>query len=128
VPVDPDDLLADWGRRAEQQATLTAELSERMQQTTATVEAHGGEAVVTVDSSGGLAALRLTERAMRLSAGELAEIILVTSRRAQATMAQEIAGVVADVYGAGSETASFITGAYTTQFPELPEDEERARR
>ena len=128
MPVDPDDLLADWGRRAEQQATLTAELSERMQQTTATVEAHGGEAVVTVDHSGGLAGLRLTDRAMRLSAEELAQVILVTSRRAQAEMAQQIADVVADVYGPGSETASFIAGAYTAQFPELPDDEERGRR
>jgi DNA-binding protein YbaB len=128
VPYSPEDYLADWERRVEQQTALTAELSERMERTRATAESRGGEAVVTVDSSGGLAELRLTDRAMRLSADELAAVILDTSRRAQAKMAQQVSDLVSSMYGASSETAYFISNAYSRQFPEPPEDEERDRR
>ncbi|GIG89284.1 YbaB/EbfC family nucleoid-associated protein [Plantactinospora endophytica] len=128
MPGDPEGMLIDWQRRVEQQTALTTELSQRMEQNRATVESRGGEAVVTVDSSGGMAELRLDERAMRLSADELAAIILDTSRRAQAKMAQQMVDVVSSLYGASSETASFIGNAYTKQFPEPPEDEERDHR
>ncbi|MDW5330784.1 MULTISPECIES: YbaB/EbfC family nucleoid-associated protein [unclassified Plantactinospora] len=128
MPGDPEGMLVDWQRRVEQQTALTTELSQRMEQNRATVESRGGEAVVTVDSSGGMAELRLSDQAMRLPADELASIILDTSRRAQAKMAQQMVAVVSSLYGAGSETASFIGGAYTKQFPEPPEDEERDHR
>ena len=84
---------------------------------------------MTVDHSGGLADLRLSERAMRLSPSDLGETILATSRRAQATLAQQVADVVGSLYGAGSETAAFIGKTYSDQFPE-PDDEgeERDRR
>ena len=128
MPGDPEGMLVDWQRRVEQQTALTTELSQRMEQNRATVESRGGEAVVTVDSSGGMAELRLSNQAMRLSADELASIILDTSRRAQAKMAQQMVAVVSSLYGAGSETAAFIGDAYTKQFPEPPEDEERDYR
>lgn len=128
MPIDPEDLLVDWERRVQQQATLTSELSRRMEQNRASAESPGGETTVTVDSSGGMIALHLTEQAMRLPADELAAMILDTSQRAQATMARQMASLVSDLYGAGSETAAFIGGAYTSQFPEPPEDEEGDRR
>lgn len=106
---------------------LTKELSQRMQRNTATVESRGGEAVVTVDYSGGLAALQLSYDAMRLTASSLASVILGTSRRAQAKMAQQMVDMVKGTYGSDSETAAFIGGAYSEQFPEQPEDEERGQ-
>jgi DNA-binding protein YbaB len=123
VPLDPEDLLTNWQQRVEQQTSLTVELSERISQTTATAESTDGEAVVTVDNAGGLADIRLTDRAMRRTPGELSEIILATSRRAQAKLAQQVAALVKGIYGSDSDTASFITGAYTAQFPEPPDEE-----
>lgn len=127
--MDPEDAAADWAARVERQSALTTELSERLQQARASAESRGGEVVVTVDHSGGLADLRLSERAMRLSPSDLGETILATSRRAQATLAQQVADVVGSLYGAGSETAAFIGKTYSDQFPE-PDDEgeERDRR
>jgi hypothetical protein len=108
---------------------LTTELSERLQQATASAESRGGEAVVTVDHSGGLADLRLSDRAMRMTPRELAEIILATSRRAQAQLAQQVTDLVNGLYGSGSDTAAFIGRTYTAQFPEPGDhDEERGRR
>ncbi|MCA2211827.1 YbaB/EbfC family nucleoid-associated protein [Jidongwangia harbinensis] len=127
MPLDPEELITDWERRVGQQTALTTELSRRMQETTATAESPGGEAAVTVDHSGGLSGLRLGERAMRLPPGELAEIIVATSRRAQAVMAQRMAELVGGLYGADSDTAVFIAGAYAEQFPEPPDDERSPR-
>lgn len=121
-------MLADWERRVQQQTALTTELSQRIEQTTVTVESRGGEVSVTVDSSGGLANLRLDPKATRLPAADLAALILDTSRRAQATLADRVAEVASRVYGAGSETAAFIGGVYTRQFPAQAEQDEERRR
>jgi DNA-binding protein YbaB len=128
VPRDPEEMLADWEHRIQQQSALTSELSQRLEETSASVESTEGVATVTVDSSGGMTELRISEKAMRLPAAELASIILDTNRRAQAKMARQMVDVVSGLYGAGSETASFIGGVYTDRFPDPPEDEERDRR
>ena len=129
MPLDPEEFLADWAQRAEQQTLLTTELSQRMQEMTAAAESPGGEVVVTVGSSGGLTELRLADHAMRKPAADLAEIILAASRQAQARLARQITELATGLYGADSETAAFIGGSYTAQFPEPPvEDEERERR
>jgi DNA-binding protein YbaB len=127
--MDPEDAIADWAARIERQTALTTELSNRLQEAQASAESRGGEVLVTVDSSGGLSVVRLSDRAMRLSASELGELILSTSKRAQAKLAQQVAEITSALYGAGSETASFIGNAYSVQFPE-PDDEveERDRR
>jgi DNA-binding protein YbaB len=127
--MDPEDAIADWAARAELHASLSMELSERLQQAKASAESRDGEVSVTVDHSGGLADLRITERGIRLSADDLSEIILATSRRAQAQLAQAISELVSSLYGAESETASFIGGTYAAQFPQADDqDEERDRR
>jgi YbaB/EbfC DNA-binding family len=128
VPRDPEELLGDWERRVGQQTLLTAELAQQLEQNSASAESRDGEAAVTVDSSGGMTELRISERAMRLPAGELAAIILDTNRRAQAKLARQTVDVVSGLYGADSQTASFIGGAYTERFPEPPDEEERDRR
>lgn len=124
--MDPEDALADWAARVERHSGLTTELSERLQQARATAESRGGHVVVAVDHSGGLADLRLTEQAMRLTPNDLGEVILATSRRAQAKLARQVTDVVNSLYGAGSETADFIGKAYSEQFPE-PENEAEER-
>jgi alkaline phosphatase len=127
--MDPEDAVDDWAARAERQTAQTVELSERLRQVSASAESRDGEVVVTVDHSGGLADIGLGASAMRLSPRELGEMILLTSRRAQAKLAEQVNDMVGALYGAGSQTASFIGQTYSEQFPELPdEDEERDRR
>ncbi|OJF11460.1 YbaB/EbfC family nucleoid-associated protein [Couchioplanes caeruleus] len=129
MPQDPEDLLVDWQQSAEQQAQVGLVLSRRMQEVAASAESAGGEAVVVVDHTGGMTGLTLTAPAMRLSAAELAETILATSRRAQAQLAEKMAELVTSIYGSDSPTAAFISGTYAEQFPPpLEEDEGQARR
>ncbi|MBG0563015.1 YbaB/EbfC family nucleoid-associated protein [Actinoplanes aureus] len=122
----PDDLLGDWEHRARQQAELSAELSRRIRDTVATAEAPGGEVRVTVDHSGGLAALRLDDRAMVLRADELADLVMETVRRAQSRLAEQVAEVVRGMYGSDSPTTAFIADAYATQFPRSSDEESEA--
>ena len=123
--MDPEFAFEDWVVRVQRQSALTAELSERLQQVRASAESWDGEVAVTVDHSGGLAELRLSDQAMRRPARELSEIILATSQRAQARLAKDVEALASGLYGAGSETASFIAGTYTEQFPELDEQDDR---
>lgn len=129
MPLDPEDLLVGWQQRAGREAEASLELSKLMQTVTATAESTGGEAVVTVDHSGGLSDLTLNEHAMRLSPSELSKIILMASRRAQARMAEEMSALVKGLYGSDSATTAFVAGSYCKQFPMPVEDNgERARR
>jgi hypothetical protein len=59
--MDSEDAIEDWAARVERASTLTTELSEGLQQAQASAESRDGEVRVTVDHSGGLADLRLTE-------------------------------------------------------------------
>lgn len=125
MPQDPEDWIADWQQAAEHQAQVSLELSQRMREVSATAQSAGGEAVVVVDHSGGMTGLTLSGQAMRLSADELAETILATSRRAQAKLAERMAELVTGIYGSDSATATFISGTYAEQFPTPPDDDER---
>src|SRR5689334_9411234 len=100
-----DDLLRSFELRAEEQAAQARRLSARIEQSTATAESTGGEVTVTVDSTGGLAALRFGAAAERLPLDRLAALVLETSRRAQAEIAKQVGDLVSDTYGLGSPTA-----------------------
>lgn len=125
---EPDDVLAGWQHRMEQQTSLTMELSRRMENTQTFAESSGGEVVVTVDSSGGLAQLQLNDQSMRMLPRDLAALILETSRRAQAKLAKQMVEVVEGLYGAESATAAFIGGTYTDRFPGQPGGDEQGDR
>lgn len=128
MSIDADDWLRDWERRIDDHTRQVQQLSDEIQATTVTLESRRGEAAVTVDSSGGLAGLRLTERAAYLAPDDLARVIMDTSRRAQAQMAQKMREMATSVLGPDSETASFISNVYTEKFPEQPEEDLRDGR
>lgn len=127
MPQDPEDLLADWRWRIQQQTESTLELSSRMRQVDATAASPGGDVTVTVDHSGGLSALTLTDEAMRLYPDELAQLIMDTARRAQSRLAENMAELVAGIYGSDSATTSFIADTYAEQFPASSPDDRRER-
>jgi hypothetical protein len=120
-----DAVLRDIERRIEQQLAQAEQFRSRVEATTVTVESPGGEAIVTVNSSGGLEGLELTDEAMRLPRDELAQVILMTSRQAQVRLAERMAELAAGIYGAGSETADFISSAYAEQLPSPAEEVDR---
>ncbi|GAA2464887.1 YbaB/EbfC family nucleoid-associated protein [Winogradskya humida] len=123
----PDDLLHSFELKAMEQAERAQLLSRRIEQNVATVESPGGEVRLTVDSSGGLAGLNFGSAAERLPLERLGELVLRTSRQAQARLAESMNDLISDVYGRDSETARFVARTYAERFPESQDDEGSGR-
>jgi hypothetical protein len=87
-----------------------------MESVRATSRVRGGAIAVTVDSSGGLAGLRLSAAALKLAPDELAGEILACAKGAQAKLADQIGRTVSGVLGSDSETASYVAQAYADKF------------
>ncbi|RZU48483.1 YbaB/EbfC DNA-binding family protein [Krasilnikovia cinnamomea] len=124
----PDDWIRTFELRAQEQAARAHELSRQLQERSVTVASADGEVRLTVDSAGGLAGLEFGRGASELSLEDLAALVLQTSRRAQARLAESMSEAVAQVFGQGSETASFVSQAYAERFPRPDDDADGDQR
>jgi len=75
---------------------------------------------VTVDSSGVVTGLYLSERVRRVPAPELGDLILSVMRAAQANLAQRMAEVAAETMGEDSDLTRSIAASYERRFPTEP--------
>ncbi|HEX8870777.1 MAG TPA: YbaB/EbfC family nucleoid-associated protein, partial [Lentzea sp.] len=82
-----------------------------------------GMVTVTIDSSGNVTDLRITDRVRELSGAEVAAEVLLTMRRAQSKLPEKLAEVMAATIGDDPGTAEVIVGNYRAKFPEPPSDE-----
>lgn len=128
MPIDPEDMLGSFQARVREQTQRTLRLSAELEATEVSERSRGGEVTVRVNSAGGLAGLEFHAAADRVSREELARLVLETSRRAQARLAEQVGELVAGLYGAGSATAAMVTGAYAEKYPAPPEDEGQEAR
>jgi DNA-binding protein YbaB len=119
----PEDLLRSFELRAAEHAERAQLLSRRLEQNSVTVRSPDGEVRVTVDSTGGLAGLRFGRAAGDVPLDRLADLVLETSRRAQAELAASMGELVSELYGPGSDTATFVSRTYAERFP-APDEEE----
>lgn len=125
MPIDPDDLIDSFQARVDEQTQQALRLSAELERAEVTARSSGGEVTVRVNSAGGLSDLRFHRESEALSRDELAMVVLATSRRAQARLADQVGALVAGLYGAGSGTAALVTEAYTSRYPN-PDDEQGA--
>ena len=124
-----EDLLRSFELRAAEQAERAQLLSRRLARNSTMVESPDGAVRVVVDSTGGLADLRFGRAAREVPLDRLAELVLTTSKRAQAELADSMGELVSQVYGPGSDTATFVSQAYAERFPApAPDDEDRDQR
>lgn len=126
MALDPEDVLRSLQARVDAQTQRALQLSAALEAAEITVRSIDGAVSVRVNSAGGLADLQIHPEADGLSRDELASLVLATSRRAQARLADRVGELVSSMYGADSSTAAFVTGAYTSRYPE-PDDEPEAR-
>jgi len=124
MALNPEDALRSFELRAEAQVQRTLHLSAELEAAEVTVRSPGGEVTVRVNSAGGLADLRFHPESDRLSRDDLARLVLTTSRRAQAKLAERVAELTASLYGTGSGTAAFVSQAYASRYPPPEEDSE----
>ena len=100
--LDPDgarDRLEAWKGRIDKLAADTQAMSERFQQVRVTVHDRSGLAQVTVDSTGALVDLRLTDRIHRVPPDEVARAIMATLGQARTQLADRSQEIITETVG-----------------------------
>ncbi|TQM83042.1 YbaB/EbfC DNA-binding family protein [Saccharothrix saharensis] len=103
--LDPDgarERLAAWKGRFDKLAADTRVMSERLQGIRVTAGDPGGLAEVTVDSTGAMVDLRLTDRIGRVAPAVVARAILATLGDAKSQVADRTQEIIAETMGPDS--------------------------
>jgi DNA-binding protein YbaB len=123
---EPDDTLNAFQARVDEQTRQALRLSTELENAEVTLTSAGRELTVRINSAGGLTNLIFHSESDKLTRDELAELVLATSRRAQAQLAERVRDLVAKTYGADSGTANLVAEAYSSRYPGT--DDEQPRR
>lgn len=118
--------LAAWKGRIDKLAADTRAMSERLQPLRVVVTDPGGLAEVTVDSTGALVDLRLTDRMQRTQPEVVARTILATLAEARRQLAERSREIIADTVGVDSPTGRAVVEQVTRQARStaVPDDDE----
>ncbi|PKW14253.1 YbaB/EbfC family nucleoid-associated protein [Saccharopolyspora spinosa] len=109
--LDPDsahERLAAWKDRIDKLAADTRAMSERLQEVRVTASDPNGLTEVTIDSTGALVDLRLTDRMRRTSPDVVARTIMATLGEAKNKLADRSQEIIADTVGTESPAARAI--------------------
>jgi DNA-binding protein YbaB len=125
---DPEasrDRLQAWKGRIEQLAADTQLMSDRMQELRVTVSDSNHMVSVTVDSTGNLLDLQLTERSRQVKTEFVSQVIMETIREAKARVAEQAAEIIETTIGTESGAGRAIADRVRTQLMPPAEPEER---
>jgi DNA-binding protein YbaB len=109
--LDPDgarERVAEWKGRIDQLTANTAEMRERLLDVRETATDTNRIVEVTVDSTGELVDLRLTDRIQRVAPDVVARTILTTVAAAKAKVAARTADIVGETMGSDSAAGRAI--------------------
>lgn len=109
--LDPEgarERLAAWKSRIDKLAADTQAMGEQLKAVRVTASDPGGMATVTVDSTGAVVDLRLTDRIQRAAPSVVAQTIMETLGRARSQLADRSQEIVADTVGTESPAARAI--------------------
>jgi DNA-binding protein YbaB len=109
---------ADVQAKAERYQTMQAQVA----QVTVTESSRDDIVQVTVESSGQVTDLRISDRSQDMPGAELAALVLATMRRAQSKITDRVADVMERTVGDDPETVASVVRSYRQRFPE-PESE-----
>jgi DNA-binding protein YbaB len=106
--LDPDasrDYLRSWKENVGRMATRAASMTEQLAQLRITAEDGNGLAEVTIDSSGVLLHLELTERIHRYDPEVVARAVMTALRKARTNAAQRAHDIAVETMGSDSLSA-----------------------
>jgi DNA-binding protein YbaB len=109
--LDPDaarERVAAWKGRIDKLAADTQAMSDRLQQVRVTASDPGGLAEVTVDSTGALVGLRLTDRIQRTAPDVVAQAVMSLLQQARGQVASQSQEVIAETMGSESAAGRAI--------------------
>ncbi|WP_051772933.1 YbaB/EbfC family nucleoid-associated protein [Saccharothrix sp. NRRL B-16314] len=121
--LDPDgarEHLAAWQGRIDKMAQDTQAMSQRLQDLRVTARDPNGLAEVSVDSTGTLVGLQLTDRISRVSPDVVARAIMATLGEARNTLADRSKEVIEDTVGVESVAARAIAQSVDRHFRRAP--------
>jgi DNA-binding protein YbaB len=127
--LDPDGARARldaWKGRIDKLAADTKAMSDQLQDVQVTAADPNGLAQVTVDSTGSLLDLRLTERIHQTDPAAVAQAIMSTLRDAKNKVADRSQEIIAETVGTESAAARAIADSVDRQLRGPSEDEPAA--
>ncbi|GAA3022666.1 YbaB/EbfC family nucleoid-associated protein [Actinokineospora globicatena] len=80
---------------------------------------------VTVDATGAVTDLVISERSREISGAELSELVLRTMRLAQSRITEQVAEVMTRTVGDDPQTVAAVVDSYRARFPEPEPEPER---
>ncbi len=122
---EASEWVRTWADQIGEQAASAQRMANDVAAITATVRDSSGDITVTVDSTGMLTRLDLTDRIRNRTGAELAADIMATLRQAQADLTAKVSSVVAATVGADSVTGATVIGSFERRFGQTPEGDGR---
>jgi DNA-binding protein YbaB len=114
-PEESRERLAAWKGKIDQLAADTQAMSDRMQELRVTVSDPNHMVTVTVDSSGSLLDLQLTERSRRVELQHVSQTIMDTIRDAKAQVAERAKEIIESTLGGESAAGRAIAERVRSQ-------------
>lgn len=114
--------LSQVTERSRERAARRERMWEQLSGVTATEAGAGGAVRVTVGAGGELVGLDLADSVRSLPGAVLSTQIMAAVRRAQATLARQVAALAADPATEPDPMVAGIVARYQNQFPEQPAD------
>jgi DNA-binding protein YbaB len=119
-----DQLIDNWTKKLEENASRYQALAERMQGQTVTERSKDGTVEVTVDSRGLLKNLAIAEGAAGKRMAEVSAEVMRLVQKAQARIPELLQQAMAETTGTADEAASHLVEEAKSTFPAPPPEPE----
>lgn len=117
-PEQVERQLEEWAQQAEQKAERYQEMGAAVSAVSTTETSPDGVVTVTVNASGAVSALELTDRIREQSGSAVAAQIMACIQRAQAKLAAQVAAAMQATIGDEQSTIDTVVSSYEQRFPE----------
>ncbi|GLY71218.1 YbaB/EbfC family nucleoid-associated protein [Amycolatopsis taiwanensis] len=122
---DPTARVDRWMAEARAKAERYRSMQSAVGGVSVTESSKDGLVSVTVDSAGNVTDLKLSDRVREMSGAQVSSAVLLTLRRAQSRLPEQLGEIMAATIGEDQQTVETIVGNYRAKFPE-PEDPDEA--
>lgn len=124
-PEESRERLAAWKGKIEQLASDTQAMSNQMQDLRVTMSDPNHMVTVTVDSTGTLLDLQLSERSRRVDLQHVSQTVMDTIREAKAQVAEKAKEIIEETLGGDSAAGRAIAERVRNQLMPPADPEER---
>lgn len=125
-PEQVERQLEEWAQQAEQKAERYQQMSTAVSAVSASDSTPDGMVRVTVNSSGAISGLELSDQIRTHSGADVAGQIMACVQRAQSKLAAQVAQAMQATIGDEQSTIDTVVSGYEQRFPEPVEQQRTA--